>query len=121
MMLNYAQIAADLAGATITAVKVRLANLTSWSPDGTIVSLGWDVSTHSGSSNTDPASNNSVYEARIARGATAVLDVTGLGFGVAFQSGGATCLKLYKLSNVLNYQGTFAGFTSPQLQITYTK
>jgi hypothetical protein len=121
MMLNYAQIAADLAGATITAVKVRLANLTSWSPDGTIVSLGWDVSTHSGSSNTDPASNNSIYEARIARGATAVLDVTGLGFGVAFQSGGATCLKLYKLSNVLNYQGTFAGFTSPQLQITYTK
>jgi hypothetical protein len=121
MMMNYTVIAADLAGAMINWVKIQLVNLTSWSMDGVTVSIGWDVGTHSGTTNTDPASNNSIFEGNMAQGSTVTFDATGLGFGVAFQSGGATCLKLYKASNVLTYQGTFAGATAVQMQINYTK
>ncbi len=123
IMFNASQIASDLSGATITKVTLRLKNDHSWYNSGMTVSLGWDTGSHSGSTNTDPTLHNSLKEYGIGEGATTTQDI-GTQFGTAFQSGGATCLKLFKNSNSLTYYGYFDGpsqSTPPVMTIYYSK
>lgn len=123
IMFNASQIASDLSGATITKCTLRLKNDHSWYNSGMTVSLGWDTGSHSGSTNTDPTNHNSLKEYSIGEGATTTQDI-GTQFGTAFQSGGATCLKLFKNSNDLHYYGYFDGpaqGTPPVLTIYYSK
>ena len=115
----------DLAGAALNYTKVKLNNNHSWYGSGMTVALGWDAKTSFGSTAGNPSGAGiDVYEYHIDKGQTLTKDVTGQGFGNAFQSGAALNLVLFRNTNNLQYYGFFAGSNQSgpaQLIINYTK
>ncbi len=87
---NHASIASALSGVAISKVTVTLDNEHSWYDGGMYVVLGWHTRTSFPNSNVGPGGNNNKTQYWIDQGHALTQDITNLGFGTAFQSGGAT-------------------------------
>ena len=124
LLFNHAQIASDLAGATISKVTLTLYNLHSWFNSGMTIAFGWDTRTTFPASLADPTGANiDIIEGNIAEGSVHTYSI-GVAFGTAFKSSGATTIVLFKNSNSLTYYGYFAGpkqSNPPKLTIYYSK
>jgi len=130
---DYATIAADLAGATITKVTLRLTNATTWYSSGMQAIVGYSTTT----TYNDPfvpgaGTHFNQVNYHINRGQTLTKDITSSSIGAAFQSGGATSIVIGRSADRttgtdLNNYGSFIGYlaantaANPRLQISYTK
>lgn len=127
-LFNYGQIESDLSGAVINSVKIKLTNQHSWYNSGMYVVLGYAPFTVFGSTGNPSGSHENVYAFFVGEGDTITEDITGYGFGTAFQSGAATCFMFGPsastsggATDLWNY-GYFAGGagSNVQLIINYT-
>ncbi len=123
ILFNYSQIAADLSGATITKVTLRLYSYHWWFNSGGTVAVGWDTTTSFPSTKADPSAHPDIKEFNMSIGQIGTFDI-GTAFGTAFKSNSATSLVLFKNSNSLSYYGKFNGSAQanpPVLTIYYSK
>lgn len=126
-LMPYAQMQSDLSGATINSVSVSLTNQHSWYGTGCYAILGYAPFSSFGSIGNPSGSTENAVNFFVNQGQSITKDITGYGFGTAFQSGAARSLMLGPSAstgggagNLWNY-GYFAGGpNSVSLTINYT-
>ena len=116
-------IASDLSGATINSTSLYLNNNHTWYDSGGFAAIGWDTKTSFGSTASDPSGSNiDQHNVFFSEGQSQWVSVGGL--GLAFQSGSAKNVVLYRGTNNLQDYAIFAGAGqsgAPRLRISYTK
>lgn len=126
-LMPYSQIQSDLSGATINSVKIALINQHSWYNSGCYVILGYaPFSSFGGTGNPSGATENAI-NFFIDEGQLKTQDVTGYGFGTAFQNGTARSLMLGPsaatsggATDLWNYGYFTGGANAVTMTINYT-
>jgi hypothetical protein len=108
LVFNSGQIQSDLAGVTLTQVKLRLNCSHTWFNSGMTVCVGSGQKTSFGSTASDPSSNiDQIEYSQTVQVKTK--DIGSTNIGGRFKNGTDNCIVLFKNSNNLQYYGYFAG------------
>lgn len=119
-VFNGSRIQSDLAGVTLTQVKLTLTCNHTWFNSGMTVAAGSDNDSSFGSTKSDPTAGIDKIEFPISAGQQKTKDVLSSGIGTDFQAGTATNIILFKNSNNLQYYGYFSGGGGASLEFIGT-